>query len=121
LANAFGVSDVGKISGDLLPAGQLNSLLSESKGLTSNALSNLTGNVNLPDVTALGGKLSGAKDLVNSVSPNLGSVESNLSSVASTVGDNSSLVRNLSNSVTTKFGSNSIGQSPLDKLISYKG
>ncbi len=121
LANAFGVSDVGKISGELLPAGQLNSLLSESKGLTLNALSNLTGNVNLPDVTALGGKLSGAKNLINSVSPNLGSLESNLSSVASTVGDSSSLVRNLSNSVTTKFGSNSIGQSPLNKLISYKG
>jgi hypothetical protein len=82
-----------------------------------NPLSSLSGNLNLPDVSALGSKLTGAKDLLNSVSPKLGSVESNLTSIASKVGNAGAEIRSLSNSVSSKFGSITAGTSPLDKLF----
>ena len=121
LANAFGVSDVKKISGSILPAQSVNSLLTEVTSGIKNPLAGLTGNLNLTDTSVLSSKLTGAKDLLNSVSPKLGSVESNISSIASKVGSTGQEIRNLSSSVTAKFGSVTAGQSPLDKLFDGKG
>lgn len=118
LANAFGVSDVKKISADLLPTQSVNSLLSQVKSGINNPLASLTGNLNLPDASALAGKLSSANNLLNSVSKSaLGSVELNLSSLSDKVGGLTAGVNGLSNSVIGKFGSVSVGQSPLDKLL----
>lgn len=117
LANAFGVTDIKNISGDLLPSQSVSSLLAQATNGIKNPLTGISGNANLPDISALGGKISSAKNLLSSVSPPIGSIESNISSIANKVGDASSTVRNLSNSVSGKFGSVSIGQSPLDKLF----
>ena len=117
LANAFGVSDVKNISANLLPTESVKSLLTQVSSGIKNPLSSLSGNLNLPDVSALGSKLTGAKDLLNSVSPTLGSVESNLTSIASKVGNAGAEIRSLSNSVSSKFGSVTAGTSPLDKLF----
>jgi hypothetical protein len=117
LANAFGVSDVKNISANLLPTESVTSLLTQVSSGIKNPLSSLSGNLNLPDVSALGSKLTGAKDLLNSVSPKLGSVESNLTSIASKVGNAGAEIRSLSNSVSSKFGSITAGTSPLDKLF----
>lgn len=117
LANAFGVSDVKNISADLLPTESVKSLLTQVSSGIKNPLSSLSGNFNLSDVSALGSKVNGAKDLLNSVSPTLGSVESNLASVASKVGNAGTEIRSLSNSVSSKFGSITAGTSPLDKLF----
>jgi len=117
LANAFGVSDINSISNEYLPTQSLNSLLSQVSSGLKNPLGQLAGSVNLPDASVLGSKLAGAKDLLSSVSPSIGSVESNISSIASKVGNVSTEVRSLATSVTGKFGSVSSGQSPLDKLF----
>lgn len=117
LANAFGVSDVKNISADLLPTESVRSLLTQVSGGIKNPLSSLSSNLNLSDINTLGSKLTGATDLLNSVSPSIGSIESNLTSVAAKVGNASSEIRNLSSSVSGKFGSITAGTSPLDKLF----
>jgi hypothetical protein len=117
LADAFGVSDVSKISSDFLPTQELNSLISQATSVIKNPLTSLASNVNLPDIASLSGKLSGAQGLLNSVTPSVASIESNITTIASKVGDVGTGVRNLSNSVTAKFGSNLSSQSPLSKLL----
>lgn len=117
LANAFGVSDVKNISGNLLPTQSINSLIAETSSGIKNPLAGLSGIKNLADVSSLGGTLSSAKGLLNSAVPTSGSVETNLTSIAAKVGDAGSSVRSLSASVTGKFGSLSSGQSPLDRLF----
>ncbi len=121
LANAFGVSDVKSISGSLLPSSDLNSIVSKSLSNVSNPLGNVSGNLNLPDIASLTGKLGSSANLLNSISPSLGSVESNISSIASKVGNPGRDLNALSSSVTGKFGSTGFGQSPLDKLFISRG
>ena len=115
LANAFGVSDVSKISNEFFDTNQAKQLLSSFS--SNNPLSKVSGNSNLSDITSLSGKLGEAKNLLSNVSPNLSSVESNLSSIAQKVGDSSKNIRSLNSSVAEKFNSKSSGQSPLDKLF----
>lgn len=121
LANAFGVSNINSISGNILPSGSVNSLISQVTSGIKNPLTGLTDNLtNFPDVAALTGKLTSANQLINSASlSSAGSVESAISSIASKVGNSN--IGNLSNSVIQKFGSNSSGSSPLDKLFGNKG
>ncbi len=117
LANAFGVSDVKNISAELLPTESVKSLLTQVSNGIKNPLTELSGNLNLPDISSLGSKLTGAQGLLKSVSPSLGSVESNLTSIASKVGNTGAEVRSLASSVSGKFGSITAGKSPLDKLF----
>jgi hypothetical protein len=117
LANAFGVSDIKKISTDLLPTESIQSLVNQASSEIKNALTGISGNVNIADISSLQGKLSGASGLLNNVSNIKGSVESNLSSIVSKVGSVTPNIGNLTNSVSSKFGSISSGQSPLDKLF----
>ena len=116
VASAFGTNNVKNISGDLLPADTLNDVLKDASKKINNPIVNLP-NVNLADASALGGKLSSAKNLLSSVSPITGSVESNIGSIVKTVGAAATTAGNLSTSVVEKFGSSSSGKSPLDKLF----
>ena len=117
LANAFGVSNISNISSELLPTESANLLLSQVSNALKNPLSNLQNNLNLADISSLGGKIEGARNLVNSVAPTLSSVEAGISSVARQIGDATTNVQALKTSVTAKFGSSSLGQSPLSKLL----
>lgn len=118
LADAYGVSDVTKIPGGLLPTDKINDILgSVSSGIT-NPLEKLSGQFNSTDLTALKGKLSSAGSQLSGITDMAGSVESKLNSLNSTVGSSINDVSNLSSSVSSKFGSISSGKSPLDKLMS---
>lgn len=117
LADAFGVSNVSAISGEFLSPEIANSVLGQLKDTINNPLSKLTSNLNGVDSAALGGKLASAQSLVNSVIPNAASVESNLGFISSAAGSAITDARNLSMSVSAKFGSAAESLSPLTKLF----
>jgi len=118
LARAFGVSDVTKISSDLLPADLKTNILSSVDTNLNNPLASLKTQFGSIDSKALGDKLLSAKSQLSSISGTLGqSVESKLSSVNAIVGSTVNSGGNLALSVTSQFGSVASGNSPLEKLI----
>jgi hypothetical protein len=116
LAAAFGVSDISKIPGNILPASVASDILSASS-LPSNPLLNLTSQLNSTDLSALSGKLMSAGSQLSGITGALGSVEGMLGSVKSNLGDVSNLGGSLTSAVTSKFGSLTQGTSPLDKIM----
>jgi hypothetical protein len=117
LARAFGVSDISKISPNLLPTDTLRTLLSEMPSSVNNPLSALTDRSILPNITATGDKISSAGRQIASITAIRGSVEGTLNSVRDTVGTTLNSGGNLSASVTEVFGSKTQGTSPLDRIM----
>lgn len=116
LAAAFGVADISKIPGNILPASAASDILSASS-LPANPLSKITGQLNSTDLSALGGKLASAGSQLSGITGAVGSVEGALGSIKSTLGDVPNLGGNLTSAVTSKFGSLTQGTSPLDKIM----
>jgi hypothetical protein len=112
LANAFGVSNPSSLNDDLKESSAFQNLASMSSLLPDGLKAGL-GDTNALDVNAIRNKLTGASNLINTVSPIEGSVESNLKSIQNKIG-NSFQTTNLATSVVTKFNQ---GPSPLDKLL----
>jgi hypothetical protein len=116
LAAAFGVSDISKIPGNILPASAASDILSASS-IPSNPLSKLTSQLNSIDLSSLGGKLASAGSQLSGITGAVNSVEGALGSIKSTLGDVPNLGGNLASAVTSKFGSLTQGNSPLDKIM----
>jgi hypothetical protein len=121
LARAFGVTDIGKISSDLVPADLKTDILSSYVTALNNPLTGLKTQFNGVDSKLLGDKLLSAKSQLLNVSGIASqSLESKLSSVNSIVGSAINSGGNLALSVTSQFGSVASGNSPLEKLINTK-
>lgn len=115
LANAFGVSDVSKISADLLPTKDIKDILSSGPAKLNNSLTKLAGK--LPNGDIISDKIKSAGAQFATVSGIVGSVESKISAVQNTIGFMSKNSNDVSKSVVVKFGSLESGVSPLTKLI----
>lgn len=114
VANAFGVKDVSKIPGAVLPQEILSELeKTSSLGNPLTSLRNVGGNI-----TALGDKLMAATGQISSVFNSNQPVETRINSITSELGTVPTLVGDVSSSVVSKFGSISKGSSPLEKLMS---
>ena len=113
LANAYGVSDVSKISSDLLPPDETKSILNSVNSKLNNPLAGLGTQLNSVDVASMTGKLASANSQLSNITGVSGSVESGLATAQNAVGSTA----NLTNSITSQFGSKSQGTSPLDKLM----
>lgn len=99
VANLYGVSNVKGISGNLLPAGVVASVLSNIPTSQINPFSNITGQFNAVDI--------------NSIKDKTASAQSQLSGLTGSIPIPD---KNLVGSVSAKFGSSSMA-SPLNKLI----
>jgi hypothetical protein len=118
LARAFGVSDITKISSDLLPADLKTNILSSVNTNLNNPLASLKTQFSSVDSKSLGDKLLSAKSQLSTIAGTVGqSVESKLSSVNSIVGSTVNSGGKLALSVTSQFGSIASSNSPLEKLI----
>lgn len=117
LARAFGVSDVSKISGSLLPTSDALNILSVAGSSVNNPLASLSKQFNLTDSAAIGGKLLSAGSQLSGLTGVSGSIESQLNQVNSIVGNTLNSGNNLALSVTSQFGSIGSNSSPLKKLL----
>lgn len=114
LATAFGVTSVSNIPGNLIPSDVLAAVSKQGDSVLSSLNQQYSG------VTAgvLTDKLSSVSRQLNAVGGSLAnSVEAEISSAKSIVGSVGNLYQDLTTSVTSKFGSISKGNSPLDKLM----
>jgi hypothetical protein len=101
LANAYGVSDISKISSSLL-----------SSSITAGILSSIPASISNPLVGGLSA-INGVASIGNSLSSGLSSLAGSASAINN--------VQNLATSVTAQFGSISKAVSPLTSLISKIG
>jgi hypothetical protein len=115
LANAFGVSDVSKISSDLLPTDSVKDILSASPAKLNNQLSKLSSK--LPGVSGLVDKVKSAENQLAAVTGFVGSVEGKISNLQNSIGSIARVSTDVSKSVVIKYGSASSNTSPLSKLI----
>jgi hypothetical protein len=115
LANAFGVSDVSKISSDLLPTNSVKDILTSSPAKLNNPLSKLSSK--LPGVTSIVDKFKSAENQIAAVAGIVGSVEGKISNLQQSVGSIVKVPTDVSKSVVIKYGSSSSDASPLSKLI----
>ena len=114
VANAFGVKDVSKIPGAVLPQEVLNELETVSSlGNPLTSLRNIGGNI-----ASLGDKLMSVTGQVSSVFNSNQPVETRINAITSELGTAPTLVGDVSSSVVSKYGSISKGTSPLEKLMS---
>jgi hypothetical protein len=104
LASLYGVTDVNKISADILPKDSISTALSSASPGKFNPLSNIGSSRNFVDVSAFKDKVAGAGNMLSSLS-----------------GVTAIKDQNITGSVASKFGSSSLGQSPLDKLVNRTG
>jgi hypothetical protein len=104
LASLYGVTDVNKISADVLPKDLVSSALSNVTAGKFNPLSKIGSLNNFVDVSAFKDKVAGAENMLSSLSG------------VPAIKDQSII-----GSVTAKFGSSSLGLSPLDKLVNRSG
>lgn len=100
LENLFGVTDVSKISDNVVSPEFLNSALSNIPNGQLNLLSKSSNLLNSVDASSIKDKLLTAGSQLSSFSGNPTIVD-----------------KSISGSVLSKFGSGSIGSSPLDKLV----
>ena len=100
LANLYGVSSVNELSGNLLPSDVVNSALRNIPTSQTNPFSNIVSQYNAIDVNSLKDKLSSAQ-----------------SQIAGLTGKVAVLDQGVIGSVSARFGSSSLAQSPLSKLI----
>lgn len=115
LAQAFGVSDVSKISQNLLPTDVLNGLVRNMPATIGNPLDVISNGV--VNAVASGDKILSAGQQLSSITGIRGSVEGVLSSVKDTVGPALNIGGNLSATVTEAFGSKTKGTGPLDRIM----
>jgi len=101
LENLYGVNSPSKLSSNLVPRELVSAAQAGTPSVSNNPYSNLTGSYNLVDINSMKDKLSSAKSMVGGYTnqPNIPDA-------------------GFSESVSSKFGSNTAGQSPLDKLVS---
>lgn len=118
VANAFGVSDISKISSDLLPTSSLNSVLSTVNQGLKNPLTSLVSSIGNVDATQIAGKLASASSQLSGVTGIVQSVESKIGTINNIANSAAGTVNDLSKSVVNQFGSVSAQISPLTKLIS---
>lgn len=114
LAAAFGVSDLTKIPGNIIPSNVLSSIAKQGESVISSL------NKQYDAVTSgmLIDKVSAVSKQLDVVGGSLAkSVEAEISSAVSAVKATGNAYQNLATSVTSKFGSISKGNSPLDKLM----
>ena len=104
LASLYGVTDVNKISADILPKDLISTALSSVSPGKFNPLSKIGSLSNFVDVSAFKDKVAGAGNMLSSLS-----------------GVTAIKDQNIIGSVASKFGSSSLGQSPLDKLVNRIG
>jgi len=104
LASLYGVTDVNKISADILPKDLVSTALSSVSPGKFNPLSKIGSLSNFVDVSAFKDKVAGAGNMLSSLS-----------------GVTAIKDQNIIGSVASKFGSSSLGQSPLDKLVNRIG
>jgi hypothetical protein len=104
LANLYGVSSVEKISSNILPKELANTALSSIPAGQFNPLSKLRSVGNLTDIKSFAGKVLGANSQL--------SLLTGLPFIKD---------QNIVGSVAAKFGSATLGQSPLTKLVNNIG
>lgn len=100
LENLYGVNDISKISSNLLPVDSIAQLSSKIPAVSFNPLSGSNNFINAIDSSVIKDKLATAQSQISNLTGSLN------------IKDN-----NILGSVASKFGSTSIGQSPLDKLV----
>jgi hypothetical protein len=115
LALAYGVTDISKISKDLLPTDTVNSLLAAATSI-KNPLSGIKDRLPKLDLDIVGSKLTGASSQMASLGKLASSVEGNLNTLKSTVGSTIP-TGDLTASVSSKFGSLTSNTSPLAKIM----
>lgn len=113
IANAYGVKDVSKIPGSVLPEDILTEL--ENSSTLGNPLTSLK-NFGT-SVTALGDKLASAAGQISTVFNSGQPVETQINAISDAIGTTPKLAGDVSSSVVTKFGSLSKGTSPLEKIM----
>ena len=104
LANLYGVSSVEKISSNILTKDLANTALASIPAGQFNPLSKLRSVGNLTDISSFAGKVVGANSQLSSLT-NLPFIKD----------------QNIVGSVAAKFGSATLGQSPLTKLVNNIG
>jgi len=104
LANLYGVSSVEKISSNILPKDLANTALAGISAGQFNPLSNLRSVGNLTDIKSFAGKVLGANSQLSALN-GLPFIKD----------------QNIVGSVAAKFGSSTLGQSPLTKLVNNIG
>ena len=100
LENLYGVNNISKISSNIFPTDAIGDLKTLLPSTSFNPLSNFNGLNNLVDSSVIKDKIASAKSQISSLS-NIPNIKDN----------------NILGSVSAKFGSASLGQSPLDKLV----
>jgi hypothetical protein len=103
LANLYGVSSVKELSSNLIPTESLTAALKNIPTSQINPFSNIPGQFNSIDVNSLKDKLGTANSQISQLTGKLPVID-----------------QSLIGSVTAKFGSSSLGNSPLDKLVNGK-
>lgn len=121
LANVYGVSDISKISSNLLPANISTDIINTIPASLTDKLSAVSRFKNLTDLSAVGGKLMAAGSQLSGITGAIGSIEGNLNSVNALVGSALATGVNPISSVVSKFGSISQGTSPLAAIMTNKG
>jgi hypothetical protein len=104
LENLYGVTNISKLSSNVLPTEVLGSLRSSIPGSQLNPLASVSGQLNSVDANVIKDKLASAKSQISGISglPNIPDQQ-------------------IAGSISSKFGSSSYGQSPLDKLVNKLG
>ena len=103
LANLYGVSSVKELSSNLIPTESLTAALKNIPTSQINPFLNVPGQFNSIDVNSLKDKLGTANSQISQLTSKLPVID-----------------QSLIGSVTAKFGSSSLGNSPLDKLVNGK-
>ncbi len=100
LAKLFGVSDVGKISGSMMPLSQINPALENVNPAQFNPYKNLNTQISPVDSALYSDRVQSARTQINPIS-----------------GNSYIKGQHLSESVSSKYGSKNLGRNPLDKLV----
>ena len=116
VARSFGVTSISQISQNQLPSMILKAIIGKELRSMQNPLTAFSPNI--IDTVANATKYITNNAVIGNISGLLGSKEGQLLQLQNRFpGSPVNVVVNLGSSVTSKFGSKSIGQSPLDKLM----
>jgi hypothetical protein len=104
LENLYGVNNISKLSSNIIPTEVIRSVQSVAPGGQLNPFASLSGSLNSVDASVFKDKLASAKSQISGIDglPNIPD-------------------QNILGSISSKFGSSSYGQSPLDKLVNNLG
>lgn len=104
LENLYGVNNISKLSSNIIPSDVIGSVRSGVSGSQLNPFSSLSGSLNSVDASVFKDKLASAKSQISGID--------GLPKIPD---------QNILGSISSKFGSASYGQSPLDKLVNNLG